>query len=247
MPDGRPVIVLILLLFILFAPDPQTPRVQQHDYFDDALSLERHALNVLNTSNYGDFNPANNLWLNISGFNNETDFEWNALEQVKEQAKKRWAHAIGEDIAKQIESEDDVALPLYRNVTGVLHGHWLHSQEILLSPPILNLTRFAPEGPLGPATITGFARNVTGRAGDLTVRLQESDLERLSLDKDATSGGTMQDAVRMITAEIGLKTTDGKGDDWEGQVHGVHFLQTGRVVLTTTSPKYVYPCVACKA
>jgi len=242
MPDPRAVVALILILFIIFSPDPQGPVTQVgRSYFDEALEAEEHSLNVLNTSHYGDFSPSNNLWLNVSGFRNDTLFSWNALGDVKDRATKLSAHALGDDNAKRIEGEDlGTSIPLYQNVTGVIHGNWIRSPLSLAIPvPQLNMTEYSPIGPFGVMPLQWFDRNITEdeTRGSLRIRLGETD-SRDTLGNRVDAEGVETSTIRTISAGFEVQFENAGLSAWEARMHGVHFLDSGNIILTTTSEKF---------
>ncbi|GAB7347247.1 hypothetical protein MBLNU459_g3343t1 [Dothideomycetes sp. NU459] len=258
MADPRAFLTLILLLFILFSPNPGPDPLQRTpSRYQANLNASRSNLATLNRTRYGDFDPAHDRWLNITGCGEEPAFAWGVLASWKERARKLSAHALGEENVGLLDGHatsggggggegsssamagGDVAqLPLYRNVTGVLRGDWVRSPlQTQVVAPVLNMSRYAPEGPFGPMPLSGFGRNVTGAGGALRVWLHEADYEDttgMTVDRQ----GREVAAVREISAQVTVQDDAGLGDEWEAQMYGVHFLQTGNVVLATTSDKF---------
>ncbi|KAF1345956.1 hypothetical protein BDV97DRAFT_302164 [Delphinella strobiligena] len=266
MADPRGVITVLILLFILFSPSSgpeQLPSARNR--FQEILNYERHNLDLLNTTKYGDFDPLHGRFFNLTGLERGNEFAWGQLDKVKERAKKMSLYALGGGAEGIIErpdavfkdpdlkgyvGEEDLGLgtgkrlntgeiPLYKNVTGILHGDWVRSplQEEFKSPA-LNLSAYASEGPFGPLEIQKFGRNLTERAtrGWVRVVLEENDKEETLLSKTG-SIGKKKDLLRQIRASINIGDEE-TGDDWENQVYGVHFLETGNIVLSTTSTKF---------
>jgi len=241
MPDPRAVVALIIVLFIVLSPSDtqQAPATQfRRSHFDAILQQEEHSLNVLNTSRYGDFDPPNNRWLNISGFTNDTLYAWDAIDLVKARAKELIVHTLGEEDARKVDGATDSAdVPLYTNLTGVIHGRWARSpvSTDLLSPR-LNLSSYTTEGPFGRIPITGFERNLTGTGGSLKVRIGEADIEETLGRRTGTQGQEIR-STRSVSASIEVQSDDGDGSSWEMRALGVHFIETGTLLLTTTSSK----------
>ncbi|KAJ9627883.1 hypothetical protein H2203_003101 [Taxawa tesnikishii (nom. ined.)] len=241
MADPRFFITVILLLFILFSPDQQAAvnNLQIRSRLEEVLAEERHAVDILNRTRYGDFDPPNNRWLNISGFRQEQGYSWNALRDVRDRARGQIRHALGEESLGRLDGQKESgAIPLYQNISGVLNGGWVRSPlSYGLSPPRLNLSAYASDGPFGPVLIPGFGRNLTGTEGTLTVRLSEREREgNTVMGRDYSN--TEIEVAREIGAQVTVQDDESFGDGWEMQMYGVHFLETGSVLLTTTSKKF---------
>lgn len=238
MADPRAVLVLLIIFFVAFSPDASAPTLQSRNRLEDILAKEEHALAALNTTRYGDFEPLQDRWLNISGFGNETQYSWAALDKVKERARQLSIYALGaEEVPRLDGPRTGEALSLYSNVTGVAHGKWTRSAlSEIVKVPQLNLTEYAPEGPFGPAPITSFGRNITSETGDLKVRLDVPDGDETAVKrKDADEMDV--DVVRKVAAQVTVGGDGGSGDGFEIQMHGVYFLDTGNAILATTSDK----------
>jgi len=241
MPDPRAIVALVIILFIVFSPDFQAPVVQSEQrQFDAILEQEEHSWNVLSTSHHGDFNPPENRWLNISGFTNDTGYGWDVFNKVKERAKKLSKHALGdhdENILDGVDNEVDI--PVYRNVTGILHGSWVRSPLSSGLPiPQLNMSDYATEGPFGRIPLTSFERNLTGTGGSIRVKLGEVDIDDTLGTRVGRQGQTIE-STRSVSATIGIESEDGDGTSWETRALGVHFLESGSLILVTTSSKSV--------
>lgn len=238
MADPRAVIALLIIFFIVFSPDPQSAPIQSRNRLEDVLAKEVHALSVLNSTQYGDFDPSRERWLNISGFTNDTQYAWEALHKVKERARQLSIHALGADNERRLDGDETgPALPLYSNITGVVHGTWIRSTLSKdVKVPELNLTEYAPLSPFGPLPITTFGRNITSKWGDMRVRFNEPDGDSTVFRTKSVTGEDM-DVARKLGAQISVGGDDGVGDGFDIQMHGIHNLGTGNVVLSTTSDK----------
>ncbi|KAL8718697.1 MAG: hypothetical protein Q9225_004198 [Loekoesia sp. 1 TL-2023] len=245
--DAPRLLVLIFILLILFAsPDTQAPSPSQQHELDRLVLQERHALALLADSKYGDLNAAENRWINITGLRKQDGYAWDLLPKVQEKAGQQ-ASIIIEAWHSADQEEDYVSkgssteltnttlsksntlklLPLYHNVTGIVHGHWVRS-SFTDGPktPILNLTNLAPRVTY---TTDKYTRNITGLEGDLRIRLDEKKSE--ILDFEGVS-------VREITAELTLEGRSSSSDDWDMTLHGVHYPRDGSIVLATTSQRF---------
>ncbi|KAL9001825.1 MAG: hypothetical protein Q9188_005213 [Gyalolechia gomerana] len=245
--DAPRLLVLIFILLILFAsPDTQTPSLSQQHELDRLIIQERHALALLADSRFGDLNAAENSWINVTGLRKQDGYAWEMLPKVQERARQQ-ANTIIEAWHRFIQDEESVIdtdntentnktlpgpnadrpMPLYQNVTGIIHGHWVRSKLADgTKAPILNLTTLAPRVTY---TTERYTRNITGHEGELRVRLDEKKSELLDL---------ADTSVREITAELTLEDDFSIGEGWVMTLHGVHYPQDGSIVLTTTGQRF---------
>ncbi|KAI9837314.1 MAG: hypothetical protein M1819_000388 [Sarea resinae] len=249
MDTPRLVVLVLILIFLFVAPDAHQPTPGQRRELDHLVAEERHALDVLNSSRYGDFNIGNKHWLNVTGLREEDGYLWEVLPQVQHRAKELLEAALGQDGVRQLDPPDDapgsggdasagersppqltqtgVQLPLYSNMTGYLRGEWVRAKVGQDVPaPIINLTALLPESQFAAYEYT---RNITGSGGKVQLRLKERE----------EHGTTNQEpAVRSIGAKLMIKDSTSSGDGWEMKLYGVHFPNLGEAVLTTTSEKF---------
>ncbi|KAI4249399.1 MAG: hypothetical protein LQ352_005667 [Teloschistes flavicans] len=245
--DAPRLLVLIFLLLILFAsPETQTVSPAQQRELDHLILQERYALSLLNTSQYGDLDTARNRWINVTGLRKDDGYAWDLLPMVQERARQQTSTVIS-SWQKSVDDEEDanprentassnatVAKPgadrnppLYHNTTGIVNGYWVRSKVAARTrAPILNLTALVP----GANYITDqYTRNVTGTEGRIRIRLDEKRSKALEFQNTT---------VREITAVLTLQDESSSGDGWEMTLHGMHFLQDGSIVLTTTSQRF---------
>ncbi|KAL8805192.1 MAG: hypothetical protein Q9200_005525 [Gallowayella weberi] len=238
--DAPRLIVLIFLLLILFgSPNTQLPSPSQRRELDFQVAHERHALGLLSTSSYGDFDAAGNKWINVTGLRKEDGYAWDLLPWVQERARQQASILLGawhrSREARYVEPANNTSLrhtvgstvPFYRNVTGLMHGCWTRSKVGKGNPsPVLNLTALAPR--MAYAT-TQYTWNVTGTTGEILFRLDEKQSEMLEFE-DASA--------REITAKLTIEDELSGGDGWQITLHGIHHPREGSIMLTTTGPRF---------
>jgi hypothetical protein len=229
MPQERwRVVTAVIITLLLFYPDSSQVGYKVPRIDDDIVETETIALDVLVTSTYGDFSPENNRWLNVTGLRESDGFAWGALGAVKERAQEQIYASLGKedgDRALGDSKSRQNPLPVYRNVSGFVHGTWIRSGlEVGLARPQLNLTAILPN------TIHShgrFRRNITGGHGEVYMQFFDKDLPD-------NVNGTL---VRGLKAEITIKDESSSGNGWSFVLYGERVLDTGSMVLTTTSEK----------
>lgn len=248
MDTPRIVLLIFLLLFLFASPDTQRPSASQQRELEDLLAQERRALVLLNSTDYGSFDATQGRWINVTGLRQNDNYAWDLLPRVQERAREQQRDILnaspllhgdrssGSDFRTKdgkiwLEDYNGTAtsqIPwggLYENVTGIIRGHWVRSKVAdNYTPPELNLTSLAP----GIVYSTEqFKRNITGREGNLRIKLEEKD-------KDQTHEVGL---VREIRAEMVIKDENSTGDGWEMTLHGIHYLRQGGILLATTGKR----------
>ena len=237
MQDPRPAVAVIIILFLLFAPDTPSQLQQHIARLVDVLTHERKALQTLNSSYLGDFTPWTDAYLNLAGLANGTGFGWSYLDEFNEQARNLTQHALGNRYQeKSLGQPVGEPLPLYTNISGVVHGEWVRNEWPSDIRPSTNRSLYFPGAPARAQFVPDFDRNLTGTAGRLSVRFKE-DEDIFAVERRQNWEGDYSDVATFVTAHVSVESTDGSGDSWEVRAHGVHFLETGQIVLTTTSDK----------
>lgn len=251
MDSSRLALVIFLLLFLFFSPDSQAPSLSQQRELDYSIQDERHALNILNTTDYGGLEASQNRWLNVTGLRRGDGYAWESLPKVQDRAKeqlqtvldgfglterfKNWSaekeisgeftnYHGAEEVLSSMTPFNEPS-PMYRNVTGIFTGQWVRSRiEPAIVPPSLNLSELAPRIYY---TSTTYNRNITGQSGDLRVQIEDR------IDED-----NPDPEISTIKAQISIKDETSTGDGWEITLFGVHYPQQGGILLSTTSEKF---------
>jgi hypothetical protein len=246
-PDAARTIfsIIIILLYFYSSPEPGPAGSGFHsprELYENKLERQHHALDMLNSSRYGDFAPNDRAgtYLNLTGFNREDGYAWEQLRTVKEKvAAKRESETRSGNVGN--------GLGIYGNVTGIVKGEWVRSNgkgiEWGRSKEKMNLTEIAPDISWGWDTWT---RNITGKEGILQLNLEERTewgkfpndeyikQHRMEIDEDENS----DKFVREVAATMTIQDETSSGDGWEMRVHGVHWPRRGSLVMTTTSEKF---------
>ena len=258
MDVSRIVLLIFLIIFLLANPDTQRNSPTQHLDIQQNLQEQRLALNLLNSSRYGDFEAANEKWLNTTGLREEDGYAWDLLPKVQAKAKEQgsaileaWRviggkHAVNGVTGQRYTSigitdgesseyangsfpngsDGKSTVPFYQNITGIIRGYWVRSTiGSDRQPPILNGSAISP---LAVYLTKEYKRNITGYTGQLQLKLDEKRSESLQIE-----GRT----VREIRAEMTIKDERSSDDGWEFTLHGVHYLESGSALLTTSGER----------
>lgn len=251
---ARIILICLILLFVYTSPDQSVPPGfvgTPRDYAAERIGRTRNSLDVLNYTRWQDFAPAGPKteehepakYLNLTGFRKEDNYAWDRLDTFKkrsetfsDQAKGRWR--IGKDLSG-LEGE------IYENVTGVVRGKWTRYAGDLPGEQIhrkLNLSEISPRVDWAFREEEFWTRNITGKEGKLTLRVDEKDVEQIDTtgdhplitEVDSWSGGV----VREVAATMTIQDESSSGDGHEMRIHGVHWPKQGAMLLTSTSEKF---------
>ncbi|KAL2005995.1 hypothetical protein VTN00DRAFT_9649 [Thermoascus crustaceus] len=235
--DSRGSLLFILIaLYLLVSSQNRAPLIDHDREHQHEIAEEQHALRLLNESKYGDFAPHADRWLPIAGLRKNDSYSWDLLPGVQDKARRQLRSALlgaGLHVPEALETEDGVSslnltqqpLPVYHNVTGKLRGDWVRQKTVSYHPR-LNITALALENDY---VTHDFGLNVTGDTGTFYFDLHEGDGEELQQN----SGH-----VREIRAELAIESDSSLGNTWHLSLFGVHFPETGGIILTTTSEKF---------
>ena len=251
----RFVFLIFILGFLFISPDYHASLPSQQDERANQIEAEKHALQILNQSSYGNFDPAKDRWLNITGLRQSDNYTWDLLPRVQAQAMEHLRLALRSSqfsktrnslsglendtsqdrqlsdnrFQKVLSLQEPFQTPpaFYQNVTGIVRGQW--SRSDIQAAPITrqyNLSTLAP-GYYFPAH--DHKRNITGLAGDIRIKLDEKKSEELL---------SAPGVVRGVKAEVLIQDETSNGDGWDSVMYGVHFLQQGGLLLSTTSERF---------
>lgn len=236
--DGRRIFIFCFLMFFLFTtPDPHSSSQLPEREQQQRLAAEQHSLAVLNTTRYGDFNVTANKQIPLAGLSYRDGFAWDVLPLVQDRAREQLRSILD---ASEISPESrtgqpgtnstNLSLPVYRNVTGKLHGDWVrwkNGDPHHLPRPRLNFTSIAAG--LEYSTLL-FGRNVTANHGTIFIALHEEEGRTIDVD------GSLS---REIKADLVVQSDDHSfGESWVIPLFGVHSPETGAITLSTTSEKF---------
>ncbi|KAF4967169.1 hypothetical protein FSARC_5241 [Fusarium sarcochroum] len=250
MPQAQhPIATLVFIVFIVWLIFPDGDYSSQSltlsDLAGERLDRFQDALDVLNTSRWGDFTPAPDKgskvkpsFLNLTGFRPEDNLSWHHLKRFRQRSLEFSRHAIppvgGHNLWDAGQGE-----PIWMNASGTVHGEWIKRKDsVSRGYDSYNLSRISPDmdwiGDNAP-----WARNITGRTGRMMLRLEGNktinEYEQLPAQSNVPVAGGL---IRSVKATTTIEDTYGSGHDWEMRLWGVHWPRQGVVLLTTTSEKF---------
>lgn len=214
--------LLVILLFLYLSPDPQTPVASRK--LERIVDHERAALGTLNNSTFGHLKVGgeDEHWLNLTGLKKEHGFHWELLDHVRDRARDQARYVLGEDTVGLIDGSSDRFPLVYHNVTGFVQGTW--RQASTYQGPHVNLSAITPHGTYSSEE---WSRNVTSTGGDIRIHFGERE-----------HGEAWNTSARRVVARVTLSEDTSYGNWWDMRLHGVHLVDTGAIVLTTTSEKF---------
>jgi hypothetical protein len=228
-PQRRTVVTLLLIILILLFVDPSPSGHTPSSGFDEAISTETHALSVLNTAEYGDFDPPKDRWLNLTGFRKGDGYAWPLLDKTRQKAKDHILSACGEEKGQRLLKgpplKDEPPLPFYRNVSGHVSGQWVrHDAGVKHSTAHPNFTALWPD--LAEYHNLQFHRNFSASEGGISISFSERD------EADDFEG-LQSRGVRAVMSLYSAAGTESAAL----VLYGLHALETGSIVIVTHSLK----------
>jgi hypothetical protein len=227
----------LLVFYLLLSSQSRPPLVDEDRERQRELDRERHALRLLNGSSYGDFDPSAERWLPFEGLRGNDSYAWELFPQVKDRARHQLQSAIsnaGLEAPGGIEDPTisptlnltKLLLPVYRNSTGKLRGDWVRRAADPPRRTPLNVTAIAEEHEY---FTHDFSRNITGNGGTFYFDIEEGGGEELQMGEGL---------AREIRASLTVESEDFWGSTWYLSLFGIHFPDSGSIVLTTSSEKF---------
>ncbi|MCJ1476729.1 hypothetical protein MMC13_005398 [Lambiella insularis] len=241
------------MLILLLTPDTQRSTPYQQIQIRSTLESERHALDILNSTEFGDFDPPRDQWLNVTGLRQQDGYSWDLLSKVQARAKEEAGFVLeawkksdesspgSGGLGSRYSSPDTIdgtstnettsninrIIPFYQNISGIVNGRWVRSKTVEgHQSHTLNLTAL---NPLKQYATGEYNRNISGIEGDLRIKFDEKKSEKLAL------GGS---TVREVKADVTIEDETSSGGGWEITLYGVHYLDSGSVLLSTSSDKF---------
>lgn len=225
----------LIVIYLLLSSQTRPPLIENHREHQEELARERDALHFLNESKYGDFEPSADRWLPCTGLRKNDSYSWDLLPDVRERARHQVRSAFsgaGLEYPKGLDDPDAAAslnpsqlhLPVYRNATSKLRGSWIRRPDV--APSHLNMTSISMEHEYFTHE---FGLNITGDTGTFYLDINDGGGEELQTDAGQ---------VREIKATLAIESDNFWGNTWYLSFLGVHFPETGSIVLSTTSEKF---------
>jgi hypothetical protein len=238
MADRRGILIpLIILCWIILAPNANRAPISPYEgrRIDDAIADEQASLAILRNSTWNDTLNLEQSSLNLTGLEPDRGYAWSTLSNVQKRVQEHLKYALGEWGVQTLGALPGKpnAIPLYANITGHVRGKWQRStlqQDLVI--PNLNFSHYTIPTPFGQSSpLATFQRNITGQAGEIALRLNDAQ----------TSTPELQGRKPGTLAEISvqMEITDTKShEQWDMKLYGVHFVDLGQAILTTTSDKF---------
>ncbi|KAJ5082572.1 Zinc finger RING-type [Penicillium argentinense] len=226
----------LLIFYLLLSSQSRPPLIDEDRQRQRELDRERHAIRLLNESYYGDFDPVADHWLPISGLRKNDTYAWelfsNVQSRVRNQLQSVLSNAGLEPSIGRIDSNASsplnltrLFLPVYRNTTGKLRGEWVRRTDLQRTTP-LNITAIAQEHEYFTHE---FSSNITGSGGTFHFDLEEGSGEEIRVGDGL---------AREIRASLTVESEDSWGSTWYASLFGVHFPESGGIILSTSSEKF---------
>ena len=249
----RALIIIFVIFFFFMSPDTRRSSISQQRDSAAHVLQERADLELLSTTDYNNLDVHNARFLNLTGFRNGDGYAFHLLPEIQKRAREQYevvmkdhlrsrrdngtvntlSHKTLEElqyseVEEMLNFETIGEPPFYRNITSIIQGRWARSLSGTNQlDSDFNLSALAP----GVEWVTHkFNRNISGWEGDLRFKLREEG----AIDSNNDSSNS----IREIKAEMVIQDETSNGDGWDAVLFGVHLVQQGSIVLTTTSEKF---------
>ena len=235
--DNRGSLVFFLVaLYLLINSQNRSPLIEQDREHQQEVDKERQALNILNESQYGDFQPWSGKYLPFKGLRDNDTYSWSALPGVQDRARDQLhsvlvktniepPQVLEDSNASSLLNISQIHLPVYHNATGRLRGDWVR-QESDRPLPQINATAVALENEY---VTPDYSHNITGDSGTFYLDVVEGGGEEVWVGDGH---------AREITGNLAVESNNALGNMWYLSLYGVHFPETGSSFLSTTSEKF---------
>ncbi|RJE25765.1 RING finger ubiquitin ligase [Aspergillus sclerotialis] len=226
---------LLVLIYLFLSSQTRPPLIEHTREHQQEILRERDALRLLNESKYGDFHPPADRWLPFPGLRKNDTFSWDLLPSAQQRARQQVKSAFrsaGLEPPTALDDADALSrldqtqlhLPVYHNATSRLRGNWVRRPDT--SSHGLNMTAISQEHEY---FTHDFSLNITGGSGTFYLDIHEGGGEEFkSVDGQA----------REIRAALTVESDNFWGDTWFLNLLGVHFPETGGIILSSTSEKF---------
>ncbi|KAK3952501.1 hypothetical protein QBC32DRAFT_341200 [Pseudoneurospora amorphoporcata] len=264
--DFRALLIVLILLWVFFSPDSSDPA----SLTPPELSHKRQArfqgaLDVLNTTRWGDFAPDAPLssspappaetdrpagdqeqgprFINITGFSqlDGQGYAWEDLGRFRNRCHEWSRNAFPSTTASRLYDdswERNIGSGTWKNATGTLHGTWVRRPGTVARQAAgYNLSTIAP-GATWPSGLGEWGRNITGGHGKIELRIDEDEGDGVYEEK--FDGNTSRGAslAREIQAVATIQDDASEASSLSLLLHGVHWPRQGAILLTTSSEKF---------
>lgn len=254
--DDRPSPVAMLFVFIMMlmyvspsGNDTQLgTQMTAGEYLNLKLARETNALNVLNTTRWGDFSPSNDLnvtlagggvgsgYLNITGYRQDDGFSWARMKKVQQRFdvfRKSYGPPDGSD------EKAAAQYAVYHNATGLAAGPWIRSQGLGFENQLrggrnLNISHINSDTNWAWGVLN---KNITGTEGSATLHTLRFDPHSTVSDGRIKLKEREKNQPRMAEASLTLRDESNYGG-WELRLYGFHWPESGLMALTTSSDKF---------
>ncbi|KAM7217421.1 hypothetical protein V8F06_007170 [Rhypophila decipiens] len=240
----RIILILVLVFWVLTSGDVDTPLTLDPSASNSRLARQRHALQVLNAAEWGDFSPdLPNGYLNLTGFRQDDGYAWEDLDRFRGRCRE-WSRNAFSFVAHGdggTGENDWVKGPeqiTWLNASGTVSGEWVRQPGTSERQAThYNLSAISP-GLGWPAGHTEWDRNITGSYGTVLVRLSEGAEDTEYEEKAKDRKPLSSDLVREVSASVEFQDVASGSSSWDMHLHGVHWPRQGAILLSTTSEKF---------
>lgn len=222
-------LVAVVLLILLFNPGSSSSPEFEDKFVKSVIALERLAWNTSRKSAFGSLDPAHSkdLFLNLTGFRKDDDFDRSRFLQVQNQARSQLDFATNNKGVQVDSGELNSTLLVYNNVTGWAKGRWVRSRIPDDGSKASSAKRSTIRAGVADPTRSP-THNITGTEGRFQVSLRER--------RDDASIAT-DDNLGDVSARVMIQDSSSNADGWSFVMKGIHDHRTGNIILTTTSER----------